>query len=72
MAATAITWIYAAHLRKAPMRRYASANTTEYAFAAVRRALAQRIEKEGFGIDCHDPGKPNQNPLISAVMRLVA
>lgn len=72
MASTAITWIYAAHLRKAPIRRYASRKTTEYAFADVRRSLAKRIENEGFGIDCHDPGKPNRNPLISAVMRLVA
>lgn len=72
MAATTITWIYAAHLRKAPIRRYASRNTTEYAFADVRRALAKCIEKEGFGIDCHDPGKPDRNSLMSAVMRLVA
>ena len=72
MAATTITWIYAAHLNQAPIRRYASENTTEYAFADVRRSLAQHIAKEGFGIDCQDPGKPDHNPLISTVMRLVA
>ena len=72
MAATTITWIYAEHLNHAPVRRYASEKTTEYAFADVRRSLARHLAKEGFGIDCQDPGKPNRNPLISTVMRLVA
>jgi len=72
MVATTITWIYAAHLKQAPIRRYASQNTTEYAFADVRRTLAKDLAHEGFGIDCHNPGKPDRNPLISAVMRLVA
>ena len=49
-----------------------SENTTEYAFADVRRSLAKHLAREGFGIDCHDPEKSHQKPLISAVMRLVA
>jgi hypothetical protein len=72
MAATTITWIYAEHLTQAPIRRYASENTTEYAFADVRRSLAKHLANEGFCIDCRDPGKPDRNPLISTVMRLVA
>jgi len=72
MAATTITWIYAEHLEQAPIRRYASQNTTEYAFADVRRALAKDLANEGFGIDCQDHAKPDRNPLISAIMRLVA
>lgn len=72
MAATAITWIYAANLKQAPIRRYASQNTTEYAFADVRRSLAKHLARGGFGIDCQDPGKSHRKPLISAVMRLVA
>jgi hypothetical protein len=72
MAATTLTWIYAEHLDRAPIRRYASENTTEYAFADVRRALAKGLANEGFGIDCQDHAKPDRNPLISAVMRLVA
>ena len=72
MAATTITCIYAEHLNRAPIRRYASANTTEYAFADVRRSLAKQLANEGFGIDCQDPDKAHQKPLISAVMRLVA
>jgi hypothetical protein len=72
MVATTITWLYAEHLKQAPIRRYASENTTEYTFADVRRALAKNLANEGFGIDCQDPGKPDRNPLISAVMRLVA
>ena len=72
MAATAITWIYAAHLKQAPMRRSASENTTEYAFADVRRSLAKHLARAGFGIDCQDADKPRRKPLISAVMDLVA
>ena len=72
MAATTITWIYAAHLKQAPIRRYASDNTTEYAFADVRRALAKDLGRGGFGIDCHERGKSDHKSLISVVMRLVA
>jgi hypothetical protein len=72
MAATTITWIYAAHLHQAPTRRYPSENTTEYAFADVRRSLPKHLPREGFGIDCQDPDKSTRKPLISAVMRLVA
>lgn len=72
MAATTITWIYAAHLEQAPIRRYASENTSEYTFADVRRSLAKHLAREGFGIDCQGLAKPNRNPLISTVMRLVA
>lgn len=72
MAATAITWIYGAQLAKAPPRRYATTQRIEYAFADLRRRLAQDLGGEGFGIDCADPGKPPQNPLLAAVMALVA
>jgi len=72
MAATTIVWIYAEHLHQAPVRRYASKNTSEFAFADVRRSLARHLANEGFGIDCKDSGKPDKNPLISTVMRLVA
>ena len=72
MAATAITWIYGAHLAKAPPRRYATTKRTEYAFADLRRALAKELGGRGFGIDCPDPGNGTRNPLIAAVMDLVA
>jgi len=72
MVATAITWIYAEHLKQPPIRRYASKNSTEYTFADVRRSLAKQLADEGFGIDYQDPGKRDRNPLISTVMQLVA
>ena len=71
MAATAITWIYGAHLEHAPPRRYSTTKRTEYAFADLRRRLAQDLGGEGFGSDCGGASKPTQNPLIAAVMRLV-
>jgi hypothetical protein len=72
MAATAITWIYGAHLHKAPPRRYATARRTEYAFADLRRALAKDLGGEGFGIDCQIPSNATRNPLIATVLDLVA
>jgi hypothetical protein len=72
MAATTITWIYAAHMPQPPLRRYASEHTTEFAFADVRRALAKEIGRGGFGIDCSDAGKSSKKPLIAVIMQLVA
>jgi len=72
MAVTTITWIYAEHLKQAPIRRYASQSTTEHTIADVQRSLAKQISNEDFGIDYQHPGKPVRNLLISAVMRLVA
>lgn len=72
MVATTITWIYAEQLNTAPIRRYATAERTEYAFADVRRSLAKSIGRGSFGIDCQDLSKPKRNPLIATIMRLVA
>jgi hypothetical protein len=72
MAATTITWIYGAHRLKAPARRYATRERTEYAFGDLRRALARDLAGRGFGIECPDPDKPKRNPLIATLMDLVA
>jgi hypothetical protein len=72
LAATTLTWIYGAHLEKAPPRRYATAKRTEYAFGDLRRALAKDLGAQGFGIDCQGNDKATRNPLIAAVMDLVA
>ena len=72
MAAATMTWIYGAHLPKAPARRYATTKRTEYAFADLRRALAKDLGGEGFGIDCEVPDNAARNPLIGIVMDLVA
>jgi hypothetical protein len=72
MAATTIVWIYGAHLDQAPPRRYATAKRTEYAFADLRRVIAKDLGGRGFGIDCAAGRKPGRNPLIAAVMDLVA
>jgi len=72
MAATTITWIYGAHLHKAPPRRYATAKRTEYAFADLRRALAKDLGGHGFGMDCQISANATRKPLIATVMDLVA
>lgn len=48
------------------------AKRTEYAFADLRRAFAKELGCPCFGIDCPDPGKTKRNPLIAAIMDLVA
>lgn len=72
MAATTITWLYAASLDHAPARRYAAGRRTEYAFADVHRALAHDLADVGFGVDSGNPNYGTRNPLIAAVMGLVA
>lgn len=72
MLATSLTWIYAERLDKTPARRYASANTTEYAFADVRRTIANEIGKPNFSIVCHDLSISRHNSFLHTVMRLVA
>ena len=73
LAATTITWLYSTHLPQAPKRRYAAQRANEFAFADVRRALpAMALDGESFGLDCPTAGNPPTNPLITAVLRLVA
>ncbi len=70
--ATAVVWLYAIHLPKAPTRRYRSKHTTQYTFADVRRELSDFIADGDFGVDCPDGTRPPRKPLISLVMGLVA
>jgi IS4 transposase len=48
MAATTITWIYAAHLKQAPLQRYASDHTTEYTFRRCAPRPRPRDWASGF------------------------
>lgn len=72
MASTTLIWIYADRLDKTPARRYATGRRTEYAFADVRRSIADAVAQPGFDIGCPKPHKPAQNSLIQMFMRLVA
>lgn len=72
MLATALVWVYAERLEHTPKRRYANLQRTEFAFADVRRTLAEEIGKPGFVIGCHKSHKPKENRLLQAFMRLVA
>jgi len=72
MLASTIVWLYAERLNKAPARRYASQNRTEYAFADVRRTMANEIGHQDFVIGCPKSGKPPRNSLLQSFMRLVA
>ena len=72
MIATTITWIYGASRLKAPPRRYATNQRTEYAFADVRRALAHEFSDQGFGAVCPESNKSRKNPLIATLLDLVA
>ena len=72
MLATTLVWIYAERLDHTPKRRYASQSRTEYAFADVRRTMADEIGKPGFVIGCLKSHKPTENTRLQTFMRLVA
>jgi hypothetical protein len=72
MAATTLAWIYANRMDHTPARRYATNTRTEYAFADVRRSIADTIAKQGFDIGCPEVTKPERKSLLSTFMRLVA
>jgi hypothetical protein len=72
MAATTLTWIFADRMDHTPARRYATNTRTEYAFADVRRSIADTIAKQGFDIGCPKVTKPERKSLLSTFMRLVA
>jgi len=72
MAATTLTWIFADRMDHTPARRYATNTRTEYAFADVRRSIADTIAKHGFDIGCPEVTKPETESLLSTFMRLVA
>jgi hypothetical protein len=72
MMATTLVWIYADRLSHTPARRYATNERKEFTFGDVRRLIAGVIAKEGFDSLCIKPPKPTQNPLMAAILRLVA
>ena len=72
MTVTTLVWIYAECLDNTPKRQYPSQNRTEYAFADVRRTMADEISKPGFVIGCHKSHKLPENTLLHSFMRLVA
>jgi SRSO17 transposase len=72
MLATTLAWIYAERLEHTPKRRYTNRQRTEFAFADVRRTLAEEIGKPGFIIGCHKSHKSTENTLLQTFMRLVA
>jgi hypothetical protein len=72
MMATTLVWIYAERITQTPARRYATNKRTEFAFGDVRRLIAGVIAKEGFDSLCIKPPKPTENPLMAAILRLVA
>ena len=72
MMATTLVWIYADRISHTPARRYATNDRTEFAFGDVRRLISSVISKEGFDSLCIEPRKPKQNPLMAAILRLVA
>ena len=72
MMATTITWVYACKLEKTPNRRHAVHGRKHFAFSDVRRALAKAALSKDFTILCPPPGKPADNSVINALLRLAA
>jgi len=72
MMATTITWVYARKLEKTPNRRHAVHGRKHFAFSDVRRALAKADLSKDLTILCLPPGKPADNSVVNALLRLAA
>jgi len=72
MMAATVTWVYADHLDHTPKRCYAVNNRKHFAFSDVRKLITQAALDNDFVTICPNPGKPKQNPFISALLRMVA
>lgn len=72
MMAIAITWIYACGLQKTPNRRHAVRGRNHFAFSDVRRSITKAALADDFTILCPPPGKPANNSVVAALLRLAA
>ena len=66
-----VTWIYADRIDFTPQRCYAANNRKHFAFCDVRKPITQAALHKDFVILCPIPGKPSQNSLIGALLRMV-
>ena len=72
MMASTLTWIYADRLKTHPQRRHKVKGRTGFAFSDVRRIIAEAALDDNFARVCPKPGNPPQNPLVAALLRMVA
>ncbi len=72
MMATTITWIYACMLERTPTRRHAVQGRKHFAFSDVRRSIAKDALADDFAILCPPPGKPADNSVVAALLRMAA
>ncbi|HEB55853.1 MAG TPA: hypothetical protein ENI98_06025 [Gammaproteobacteria bacterium] len=72
MMAATITWIYADRLGHTPKRCYIVDNRKHFAFSDGRKLITQVALDKDFVTVCPKPGKPTQNSLITALLRMVA
>jgi len=72
MMATSIIWIYACRVTNTPNRRHAVHGRDHFAFSDVRRMVTKAALDDNFALLCPPPGKPADNSVIAALLRLAA
>lgn len=72
MMASTLTWLYADRLKSDPQRRHKVKGRTSFAFSDLRRIITEAALDEDFVRLCPKPGNPTRNPLVAALLRMVA
>ena len=72
MMATTLTWIYADRIKADPERRHVVKGRVSFVFSDVRRLITNATLSKGFLGLWPDQSKPQQNSLVTLLLRMVA
>lgn len=72
MMAASLTWIYADHLEKAPIRRHAVNGRGHFAFSDIRRLISKEAIDDKFSGLCPAPRKSIVNSVITMLLKMAA
>ena len=72
MMATTLTWVYADRLQTAPDRKYKIRGRSGFAFADVRRIIAEAALDQDFQSICPVPRQRLQKSFVKTLLRMVA
>jgi hypothetical protein len=72
MMAASLTWIFADHLEKAPIRRHAVNGRGHFAFSDVRRLISKEAMDDNFSGLCLAPRKTLVNSIVTMLLKMAA
>jgi len=72
MMASALTWIYASHLAKAPDRKHKIKGRSSFAFSDIRRIIAKEVLSDEFNRAFPVPEQTPRKSFINTLLKMVA